>query len=305
MNKILNFHLVDDAVWFENIIRVIISKYNMVDIDTLEQYYRGEIDLKNACHITVDDGDETFYRVIYPVLKKYNVPASLYVSPKIFKERINYWFQEIEGYDPEIVKQIAAQVTGTPPEALAGYPVWDVMKVLTVSQIHLVLEQYRHQTGTPLKPYQNMTIAQLQEVDRDGLVTIGGHTMNHPILMNEADESSYYEINQSIAELAQLLGHPVKCFSYPNGIPGYDFTDRECDTLKHNNLSLTFSTEARDFSAADNVYKIPRIGVSNRESILFFKIKLHLGPLWLILKKLKPSGEYVNRAAIKNLMQQV
>ena len=84
MNKILNFHLVNDGDWFDKIIRIIRSRYNMVSIGTLEQYYRGEISLKNACHITVDDGDETFYRVIYPVLKKYNIPASLYVSPKIF-----------------------------------------------------------------------------------------------------------------------------------------------------------------------------------------------------------------------------
>lgn len=304
MNKILNFHLVNDGDWFDKIIRIIRSRYNMVSIGTLEQYYRGEISLKNACHITVDDGDETFYRVIYPVLKKYNIPASLYVSPKIFNEGTNYWFQEIEGYEPEIVKQITAQITGTPPEILANHSVWDVMKVLTVNQIHRILEQYRRQTGTPLKPYQNMTIAQLQEVDRDGLVTIGAHTMSHPILMNEADESSYYEINQSIIELTQLLGHPVKCFSYPNGILGYDFTERECETLKNNGISLAFSTEARAFSSADNFYKIPRIGVSNAESMFFFKTKLLMGPLWLMLKKLKPSGEYINRTAIKNLMQQ-
>ena len=33
-----------------------------------------------------------------------------------------------------------------------------------------------------------MSIEQLKEIDRDGLVTIGAHTMNHPILANENDE---------------------------------------------------------------------------------------------------------------------
>jgi peptidoglycan/xylan/chitin deacetylase (PgdA/CDA1 family) len=302
MNKILNFHLVNDAEWFEKIIILIKSKYNMVSIDTLEQYYRGKIELKNACHITVDDGDETFYRIIYPVLKKHNIPASLYVSPKIFNEHINYWFQEIEGYDFGIVKQIVADITGVSVEKLEPYPVWDIMKVLKIGMIHDVLAEYRKRTDTHLKPYQNMSIAELKEVDQHGLVTIGGHTMNHPILMNESNESSDYEISNSVTELAELLGHPVKCFSYPNGIPGYDFTDRECDTLKKNGITLTFSTEARDFSKADNIYKIPRIGVSNSESMLFLKAKLFMGPLWLILKKLKPSGEYVNRVAIKKIM---
>lgn len=302
MNKILNFHLVNDAEWFENTLCLIKSKYNMVSIDVLDQYYRGEIKLKNACHITVDDGDETFYRIIYPVLKKHNVPASLYVSPKVFNEHINYWFQEIEGYDFDIVKQIVAETTNTSAEKLAPYPIWDIIKVLQISVIHDILAEYRKRTNTPLKPYQNMSIAELHEVDQYGLVTIGGHTMNHPILMNESDESSNYEILASVSELSELLGHPVKCFSYPNGIPGYDFTDRECDSLKKSGITLTFSTEARDFSDKDHVYKIPRIGVSNSESPLFLKAKLFLGPLWLILKKLKPSGEYVNRVAIKKIL---
>ncbi|MBW4890063.1 polysaccharide deacetylase family protein [Mucilaginibacter sp. HMF5004] len=302
MNKILNFHLVNDMAWFEKTIILIKSKYNMVSIDTLDEYYQGKIKLKNACHITVDDGDETFYRIIYPVLKKHNIPASLYVSPKIFNEQINYWFQEIEGYDFDIVKKIVAEMTNTPVDKLAPYSVWDIMKVMQVSTIHDILTEYRKRTNTPLKPYQNMSIAELREVDQQGLVTIGGHTMNHPILMNESDESSHYEISNSINELAKLLGHPVKCFSYPNGIPGYDFTDRECDTLKRNGITLTFSTEARDFSDKDNVYKIPRIGVSNSEGQLFLKAKLFLGPVWLILKKLKPSGEYVNRVQIKKII---
>jgi len=302
MNKILNFHLVNNMEWFDQTIALIISKYEMVSIDTLDQYYQGKIRLKNACHITVDDGDKTFYDIIYPVLKKYNVPASLYVSPKIFKEHINFWFQEVEGYDPVIIKQIVAEMTGAPTDKLAPYPVWDIMKVMKIEKIHEILAAYRERTNTPLKPCQNMSIAELKEVDQHGLVTIGAHTMNHPILQNETDESSAYEISNSVTELAELLGHKITCFSYPNGIPNYDFTERERNCLKQNGITLGFTTEARDFSAKDNIHSIPRIGVSNNESELFLKIKLFVGPLWLILKKLKPSGEYVNRLEIKKIV---
>ncbi|WP_295655326.1 polysaccharide deacetylase family protein [uncultured Mucilaginibacter sp.] len=302
MNKILNFHLVNDAEWFDKIICLTKSKYTMVDIDMLSRYYDGKVKLKNACHITIDDGDKTFYDIIYPVLKKYNVPASLYVSPKIFNEHINYWFQEIEGYDPDTVKQIVAEMAGVDAGALQPFEFWDIMKTMPVEKIQEVLNRYRERTGTVLKPYQNMSIAELKEVDAHGLVTIGGHTMNHPILQNETDASSQYEISHSIAELAELLGHPVKCFSYPNGIPGYDFTDRERNTLKESGISVAFSTEATNFSKTDNRYSIPRIGVSNSESMLFLKVKLFAGPLWLILKKLKKSGEYVARAQIKKIL---
>lgn len=301
MNKILNFHLVNDIEWCDRIIALIVSKYNPVSIDTLAQYYNGEIDLKNACHITVDDGDRTFYDIIYPVLKKHKVPASLYVSPKIFKERINYWFQEVEGYNTEILKNIIAVQENIHVKQLAGFDIFTVLKSFEISKIHAILRTYRDETNTPLKPYQNMSIEELKEVDEFGLVTIGAHTMNHPILNNETDESSKYELLYSIEELENLLGHPIQCFSYPNGIPGFDFTTREQDILRARGIKLTFSTEATNFTRTDNKMSIPRIGISNSENMLFLKAKLFLGSLWDYLKKIKPDGEYTQRKKLKEI----
>jgi peptidoglycan/xylan/chitin deacetylase (PgdA/CDA1 family) len=302
MNKILNFHLVDNPAWFENAIKLIKSKYQMVSIDTLIDYYDGKIKLKNACHITVDDGDKTFYDFIYPVLKKHNVPASLYVSPKIFNEGSNYWFQEVEGYDALLLKQIIAKEKNVDVEKLEPYNIFNVLKAFDIATIHQFLTLYRTQTDTPLKSYQNMSIDQLHEVDREGLVTIGGHTMNHPILNNENNDSVAYEINESVKQLANLLGHPIKCFSYPNGIPGYDFTEREQNLLKANGVKITFSTEAKNFNSENNTMSVPRIGVSNNESMLFLKAKLILGPVWDNLKKIKSTGEYKHRKALQQIL---
>lgn len=302
MNKILNFHLVNNLEWFDSAVRLIKSKYRMVSIEELIAYYNGEINLKNACHITVDDGDQTFYDFIYPVLKKYKVPASLYVSPKIFNEGSNFWFQEVEGYNDEILKQIIAKEKNIDAKKLQPYNIFNVLKAFDINKIHQFLAVYRSQTNTPLKPYQNMSIAQLRKVDAEGLVTIGGHTMNHPILNNESNESAAFEINESVKELAKLLGHPITCFSYPNGIPGYDFTEREQNLLKANDIKITFSTEAKNFNAGNHLMSVPRIGVSNNESMLFLKAKLILGPIWDNLKKIKSTGEYKHRKEIQKIL---
>lgn len=302
MNKILNFHLVDDLEWFDNAIKLIKSKYQMVSIDTLIDYYAGKKNLKNACHITIDDGDQTFYNFIYPVLKKHRIPASLYVSPKIFNEGSNFWFQEVEGYDVDILKQIIAEEKNIVLEKLKPYNIFNVLKAFDIETIHYFLALYRTETNTPLKPYQNMSIAQLREVDQEGLVTIGAHTMNHPILNNENDESAAFEINESVQQLAKLLGHPVKCFSYPNGIPGYDFTEREQNLLRANGIKVTFSTEAKNFNTSNDLMSVPRIGVSNNESMLFLKAKLMLGPVWDNLKRIKSTGEYKHRKELQKIL---
>src|SRR4051812_40576414 len=106
MNKIVNFHVVSDPVWFEEVILFLKSRYKMISIQSLHEYMSGSVEAGNLCHITVDDGDNTFYENIYPVLKKHKVPASLFVSPKICEGKCNFWFQEISGYDQRKLREI-------------------------------------------------------------------------------------------------------------------------------------------------------------------------------------------------------
>ena len=83
MNKIINFHAVNNSEWFENVIVYLKQKYDVVGIKQLyDHYYNGKT-LRNACLITVDDGHLSSAEVIYPILKKHNVPAVFSVSPKL------------------------------------------------------------------------------------------------------------------------------------------------------------------------------------------------------------------------------
>jgi len=303
MNKVINFHLVNNLAWFDNMICYLKSKYKLISADTLYSFYNGECELKNSCHITVDDGDNSFYEIIFPVLKKHNVPASLFVSPKICEEKLNFWFQEIEGYDPHKLKLIIAERLGTPLVSLEKFSVASILKTLLISQIHEVILEYQNAIGTSPKPFQNMSVENLLEVDGSGLVSIGAHTLNHPILKNEDDVQSRLETAISVERLAKLLKHDINYFAYPNGIPGVDFTEREQNYLTGAGIKLTFSTEAKNLSITNNRMSIPRVGVSNAENMLFLKSKLSFGSPWDTLKKLKPNGEFRERKLLDALLR--
>jgi hypothetical protein len=47
--------------------------------------------------------------------------------------------------------------------------------------------------------------------------------------------------------------------------------------------------------------RVPRIGISNNEKMLFLEIKLFLGFFWDKLKKLKSTGEYKQRKQLQYL----
>lgn len=295
MNKILNFHLVNDIVWFDNIVLYLKSKYVFIQTEVLYEFYQGRISLKNSCHITIDDGDESFYDVIFPVLKKHRIPASIYISPKICKEKINYWFQEVDGYNQLELKRIIADILGISLTTLIKYNSMSILKILKIDQIYEIIKRYRQISKTSKKSFQNMTIENLKEVKKSGLVTIGAHTLNHPVLKNEDEITSKYEIFESINELSGLLNSEIKYFSYPNGIPGLDFSERERSYIRESGIHLAFSTESKNFLFSNDKTCIPRIGISDKENMFFFKTKMYLGSNWEIITRLKPTGEYKER----------
>ena len=281
-NLIINFHEVNDPNWFERVVLLLKSNYTLVELSFFENpdSYKKS---KGFCHITFDDGDRTFYTSAYPVLQKYHVPATIFVSPKIILNQENFWFQEVLDYDKNEMRNILSKELSQPLEKLKTINFMNILKCLTIFQINKIIMIYRKETNTPPKPFQNMNLTQILEVEKSGLIKVGAHTLNHPILKNESDEVCYKEISESIIELQKILGHNVRYFAYPNGIPNYDFGNREIDILNKNNIAIAVSTESKFISKRDSKLAFPRLGLSYG-SMRFVKIKLMLGANWERIK---------------------
>ena len=292
-NLIINFHVVNDAAWFENVILLLKSKYTLVDLKFFENKNNYE-KKKGFCHLTFDDGDKTFYSIAYSILKKYGVPATIFVSPKIATRQENFWFQEIKGYDKNAMINILSRELSLPMKTINEIPFMSILKNLPLAGIKKIITLYQKETSTPPKPCQNMNLHEILEVEKSGLITIGAHTLNHPILKNESDENCENEITGSIIELQKLLGHEVRYFAYPNGTPNIDFGEREINFLRKNNIAIAVSTEVKFISRYDNKLAFPRLGLSYG-SMRFVKIKLILGANWEKIKSLIRPSESKNR----------
>jgi len=292
MNRILNFHQVNNPKWFDGLICSLMTKYDFITVDTLYKFYSGDINLQNSCLLTADDGDRSFYESIFPVLKKYNVPAFICVSPKICKEKSNYWFQEIIGYDHTELTRIIADVIRIPFHVLIKYNPEMVLKTLQIDQILEIIKIYRRKNRSLVDAFQNMTTDNLKEVEQSGLVTIAAHTLNHPVLKNENDNTIRTEIKQSINELSDLLNHEINYFVYPNGIPSIDFTEREEDYLRNIGIRMAFTTQAGNLTPGNNLMRIPRFGLADTEAKLRVRFKMFTGTYWNTLSMLNPWGEF-------------
>jgi len=305
MNRIINFHVVKDIKWFDSIISSLKSSYNLVSVDTVYDFYLGNSNHKNICHITVDDGDKTFYDNIFPVLKKHNISATLFVSPTICKKEENFWFQEISGYNPLELKRIIGNLYNIPNDILKKYQVENILKAMSIKKIKGIINNYQKANRTSRKYFRNITVDQLKEIHSSGFVTIGAHTMNHPILSKEDEEESRYEVCNSISDLSDILNTQIKYFAYPNGIPEMDFNAREEVFLKDAGINLAFSTVSKNLSRTDSFTRIPRFQISDNESFSSVKKKLLLGPVWEPFKRLKTHSEFNERKQLNEFFPSV
>ena len=71
--RIIAFHYVSNITWFEKVIVMLVSQYNVI---TPQQFIAREFDAKKInVLITFDDGYQSWIDVCVPVLKKYNLKA--------------------------------------------------------------------------------------------------------------------------------------------------------------------------------------------------------------------------------------
>ena len=143
---ILNFHNEINGALFERIILALRSRYQLISLEQLEQLLLQKKRLKNICHISFDDGERSFYQVVFPILKKYNVPASLFLSPDIVSYGKNFWFQEAKGYDNGIMKSLIVKRLGIALEGIKKFSYLEIFKSLPINDIIELIEAYQQQT---------------------------------------------------------------------------------------------------------------------------------------------------------------
>jgi peptidoglycan/xylan/chitin deacetylase (PgdA/CDA1 family) len=121
-----------------------------------------------------------------------------------------------------------------------------------------------------------MTWAEIGEVARDSLATIGAHTVNHVMLKKATDEAVRREMQSSASTIEAALGKRPAHFSYPVG-------DRT-------------SAGPREFRIAAEVGF--KTAVTTRPGVLFPE---HAGHL-TALPRISLNGEYQQRRYAKVLL---
>ncbi len=204
--------------------------------------------------VTFDDGFRNNLRHAYPILRRFGVPATIFVTTGHIGRGAQLLWTERVGrlIRGAAIPQNVTVAAGAVPLAVtfrtaaerdeASRAVVKRLKSLSSDERDRVVGELEHELGASngetaqaagpnADRYTFLTWQEVQKLAQGGM-TIGSHTVAHPIMSSLDDDRRVYEVVDSKREIEQRLGVPCTLFSYPNGTAD-DFDDRDTVNLQN------------------------------------------------------------------------
>lgn len=233
--------------------------------------------------VTFDDGYRDNYEAALPILRHEGVRATFFVATGFIDRPSLPWWDEIAwmvrtSRKPHLDLRpwLEAQVTiDEPGRERAVRTLLRAYKALPDDRLADYLDAVGAATGSGRAGPGHadrfwMTWDMLRGM-RDAGMTIGGHTVSHPVLANMSTARQREEILQCGRRLAEELGRPMDCFSYPVGNPAA-FDERTREVLAEAGVRWAFSYYGgcRRFDDWDP-YDIRRVAVETETTGPWFR----------------------------------
>jgi hypothetical protein len=114
-----------------------------------------------------------------------------------------------------------------------------------------------------------LTRSELQELAAAGM-TIGAHTLTHPLLSQLPPELAWTEIAESRSRLESAIGKPIWAFAYPFGDEG-SVTPRVVAMTKQAGFDAAFMNIGGGLGSSLPLHAIPRVHVNAGMSLAEFE----------------------------------
>lgn len=247
---------------------------NVVPLDSaLRSLERGDPLPPRAVALTFDDGYRDNLTLAAPVLHRLGLPATVYLVPDFLSGTGDPWWERLAW----------AFGRAAVPSVEFGGRTWSLATKQLGEQAHLAVE-------SSLKPFdlQSRKSAVDDLVDRleprgsfrlddlfldwDGAhglvrsgISIGSHTLGHPILARESEESQRCDLHESRLRLRDGLHMRVDTLAYPNGQPT-DYDDRTIAAAAAAGYTHAVTAWGGINTSATPRYEVQRMMVSTRLS---------------------------------------
>ncbi len=237
--RILYYHRVNDDAdpffpsmpldVFEGQMRHISRRYRVVSLSGLLDHLAGG-SLETVVAITFDDGYRDNYENAFPVLQRYSVPATIFLTTGGLDSGEPLWFEVLAGAVKDTSREFLDLEIDLPrrfwlrtrEERLqANGDLFALLRRMPDDERTRRLPEILRELASPnATPRRNMMLTwdQVRCMNARG-IDFGGHTVSHPYLSRLTRGQVAWEISECKRRIEDELQASVPHFAYPNGGP--------------------------------------------------------------------------------------
>jgi len=242
---------------FDRQLHYLSRKYNIISFKEYVQVLNGvQPNLPpNPLIITIDDGYQDNYEYAFPLLKKYNVPATIFLASDFISRKAWLWSNRL-GY---ILKHTANLHFSFPVGGeelhfnVGSFSGWHQAQLALFNYCRTLPNTRKNEVLNELAKYLKvdvpeevtdafspLTWVQIREMQHFQ-IEYGSHTCSHPIMSQLSGKELDRELNVSKKNIETNTGSKVNVFCYPNGQPG-DISKRVVDAVQRSGYQAAVTT---------------------------------------------------------------
>lgn len=286
---------------FEQQLKYLCENFNPITLSQFISAKKNKTKLPSRSVIlTFDDGFLSNYTLAFPLLKKYKVPAIIYIATDFINRDKLIWTDRVElairkttridvGKQLSKITNIEELASSTDITKLTWLTNgWlkqhsDEKKVQLIEQIIKALDIDKDNCDVPeiMRP---LSVSAIKEMQCSGLIEFGAHTRTHPILSHCSEEQLEEEIVGSKLDVEKITGKTCIHFAYPNGGEA-DFNPYILRIIKKTGIESSVTTIMGENNLSTDPHRLKRIGVF--QGLTFEQFKANLQPARRKLATLK------------------
>lgn len=219
---------------------------------------------ENAICVTFDDGYADNEQHALPILQKWKVPATVFVSTG-FLNGGRMWNDTVVEALRHMDKEICLLSVGmdtyktktNDQKCEAAYDIITHIKHMEPDERLNITKHIASKCPKALPDDLMLNNEALLNLVKAG-IEIGGHTVNHPILANLPYTEALKEIEEGKKTVESIISKKVRYFAYPNGKPNQDYYLEQSDIVKKLGFEAALSTEWGVSSYDSDIFQLAR-----------------------------------------------
>ncbi len=226
---------------FDRHLDVLTSFFRVISLEQLVGELDDGISRPGTICITFDDGYKDNFQYALPILRKYGVPATVFLATDVigsdgmlWPDRVLFVIRQCKinqlRYDEAGIFDVNMQNEHL--RRRTGFQFLEWLKKFSPAERDERINRLMQVCELSEPPAQRLMLNwhEVRQMHKDG-IRFGAHTKSHPILSFLSDDELKREIFGSKSAVENALGVSICSFAYPNGRRG-DFDERSKEVIK-------------------------------------------------------------------------